>query len=108
MRIAEDCHRRRKGNDWCRMSPDCEGWKCRCLLCIPDRVPETEQEKSQVFVKVYKMAQDAGVLQCPCFKESSIDETLDNPSLMESIVSYGSNFRTVLLSKNNNEDTNPH
>ncbi len=68
------------------MSSDCRGWGCRFLRLIPDRLPTTERERGKLFSKVYTEAERLGVLQCPHFVPTLIDDVVENPAELISIM----------------------
>ena len=75
---VRECGRRHNGDGWCRFSPDIKGWGCRFLIVVPDRLPRTKKERGLLFSKVYDQAEKSGVLQCPYFIESTIDEVVED------------------------------
>lgn len=87
---------------YCRMTPTLEGWGCRLLGCLIDKTPKTELDRKKLFHKVYTHADDLGVLECPHFKESFIDEVIDDHQKMAEIVRVCGSTRTDLLSKEMN------
>lgn len=93
---------RRCSCDWregkCRLSGALEGWGCRLLTCMPDKVPITERDKAQLFASVYQYAEKVGVLECPYYDEQTIDRTLDDPSQLSRMVLLESPTQTDLLS----------
>lgn len=79
VRECSHCH---NGSGWCRFYPEIKGWGCRFLIVVPDRLPKTKKERGLLFSKVYAQAEKSGVLQCPFFEESIIDEVVeDNEAL---------------------------
>ena len=84
--------------DYCRMSEEVPGWGCRLLVCMPDRIPTNKLDRKRLFEKVYTYAQECGVLDCPHFRESIIDEVIDDPDRIAEIVRVGQQPRTDLLS----------
>lgn len=97
--VITDCKDRRTGSDWCRLSPSCNGWGCRLLTYIPAEVPITEHEKAAVFIKVYGMAKENGILGCPFYDSLSIDRLLDNDTELSKLVKIA-RLKTDLLSDN--------
>ena len=95
--IITDCKERRTSNDWCRLSPSCKGWGCRLLTYIPADIPITEHEKAAVFIKVYGMAKENGILDCPFYDSIAIDQLLDNNTELCELVK-SAHDRTELLS----------
>lgn len=79
---VQECGTRNNGSDRCRFSPDIKGWGCRFLLMVPDRLPKNKKERGLLFSHVYSQAEKSGVIKCPFFKESIIDEVVeDNEAL---------------------------
>ena len=85
--------------DRCRLSSQVEGWGCRLMVCLPDTMPHTKRAKGQLFHKVYTYAEKCGVLECPHYRESIIDEVIDDPDRLAELVSMGRRTRTDLLSE---------
>lgn len=82
----------------CRLSDAVEGWGCRLLTCMPENVPHTDKEKARLFSRVYKYAEEVGVLECPHYDEHTIDKTLENEPQLQQMVELGSPSQTDLLS----------
>ncbi len=82
----------------CRLSAALEGWGCRLLTCMPERVPQTDKEKAKLFSHVYKHAQTVGVLDCPHYDEHTIDRTLENEEELRKMVNLEHPTQTDLLS----------
>lgn len=81
---VKECCDRYNGGQWCRFSTEIKGWGCRFLLVVPDRLPRTKKERGLLFSKVYAQAEKSGILQCPHFNESAIDEVVeDNKALSD-------------------------
>lgn len=83
---VNDCCRLRTGPEWCRLTTECSGWMCRLLTVIPDRVPTTINEKAQLFSRVYRLAEQLGVLTCPYFREDLLDYMVEDDSRLLSIM----------------------
>lgn len=62
----------------CTTSPTCKDWGCRFLETSIAKIPTTEQEKAKLFVQVYREAKRKGVLECPHYRSSIIDEVLES------------------------------
>lgn len=93
---------RRCCNSWeggkCRLSSALDGWGCRLLTCMPESLPQTEQDKARLFANVYRHAENMGVLNCPHYDEQTIDRTIDDAEQMASMVHLGNPTQTDLLS----------
>lgn len=76
----EDCCRLRNGDEWCHLSDSCQGWGCRLLTVLPDKIPANEQERARLFSRVYLAADRIGVLACPHFKEMELDNIVEDSS----------------------------
>lgn len=83
---VRECCNRHDGNEWCRFSPEIKGWGCRFLIVVPDRLPKTKKERGLLFSKVYTQAERSGVLQCPFFKESIIDEVVEDDKALTAMM----------------------
>jgi len=68
------------------MSDTVSGWRCRHLIVIPDRLPQTERERGLLFSKVYSLAKRTGVLSCRFFNESAIDVIVDDDNELSKII----------------------
>jgi hypothetical protein len=68
------------------MTNDCKGWGCRLIRIFPDSIPETERERGKLFSKVYTEAENLGVLECPFYRSTIIDEVVENMSDLTSIM----------------------
>ncbi len=93
---------RKCSNSWeggkCRLSSALEGWGCRLLTCMPERLPQTEQDKARLFTNVYRHAEKMGILNCPHYDEHTIDRTLDDTQQLASMVLLSDPTRAELLS----------
>lgn len=58
-------------------STSCKGWGCQFLRTPINEIPTTDQEKAKLFIKVYREAKQKGVLECPHYRSSIIDEILE-------------------------------
>lgn len=89
--------------DWhqgkCRLSDSVEGWGCRLMVCLPDIMPRNEHAKGVLFHKVYTYAEKSGVLACPHYRESIIDEVIDNPEKLRELVHLNNLSRADYLSE---------
>lgn len=85
-REVQNCARRRTDETWCSMTNDCKGWGCRLIRIFPDSIPETERERGKLFSKVYTEAENLGVLECPFYRSTIIDEVVENMSDLTSIM----------------------
>lgn len=83
---VRECSCRRDGCDWCRFSPEIKGWGCRYLIVVPDRLPKTKKERGILFSKVYTQAEKSGVLQCPFFNETIIDEVVEDDKALSAMM----------------------
>ena len=70
------------------------------MVCLPDKMPRTEQERGKLFHKVYTYAEKCGVLDCPHFRENIIDEVIDDPYKLRELVLICNHSRADLLSEN--------
>jgi len=84
----------------CRLSSSVEGWGCRLMVCLPDVMPRDRHERGKLFHKVYSYAESCGVLECPHYRESIIDEVLDDPDKLRELVLMCRRSRADLLSEN--------
>lgn len=82
----EDCTAKCRNCDRCKMSDTVSGWRCRHLIVIPDRLPQTERERGLLFSKVYSLAKRTGVLSCSFFNESAIDVIVDDDNELSKII----------------------
>lgn len=82
----EDCARKCRNGDRCKMSDSVPGWRCRHLIVIPDRLPRTERERGLVFSKVYSLAKRTGVLSCSFFNEAVIDRIVENKEELSKMI----------------------
>lgn len=94
-RCAENCIQ-----DECRLSHSLKGWGCKLLTCLPDEVPVSLHDKAMLFAKVYSYAKNSGVTSCKFFRETSIDDALDNEEMLSQMVLLNQPLRTDLLSEN--------
>lgn len=97
--IVEKCFSEWKDDDHCRLSSSEEGWGCRLMVCFPDRMPRTEAARKRLFHKVYTYAKECGVLECPYFRESLIDDVIDDPKRLTEIIRVAHHGRADLLSE---------
>jgi hypothetical protein len=70
------------------------------MVCLPDVMPRNERERGKLFHKVYTYAEKSGVLECPHYQESIIDQVIDDPNRLRELVLLSKHSRTVLLSEN--------
>ncbi len=92
--LVESCASSSANGARCRMSDTVCGWGCRFLIVVPDRIPRNERERGLLFSKVYSLAKNSGVLSCPFYKESTIDEIVDNrDELSKIITNFSSTFQ---------------
>ncbi len=82
-----DCCRLRPGAGWCVLSGSCSGWGCRLLTVVPDVIPSTSKDRAKLFSRIYRLAEDLGVLECPHFNERALDALVDNDSLIAEVIS---------------------
>lgn len=63
----------------CSLTQNCKEWKwgCKFLATPIDHISMTDQEKAKLFIKVYREAKQKGVLECPHYRSSIIDEVLE-------------------------------
>lgn len=85
-REVQNCASTRPNILWCRLSSECRGWGCRLLRVIPDKLPSTEKERGKLFSKVYAEAERLGILHCPHFVPTVIDEVVENKHELRSIM----------------------
>ena len=85
-REVQNCARRRTDETWCSMTNDCKGWGCRLIRIFPASIPETERERGKLFSKVYTEAENLGVLDCPFYHSTIIDEVVESRSALTSIM----------------------
>lgn len=85
-KVVQNCACRRTNKSWCSLSPDCIGWGCRLLTIVPDHIPANEYERGKLFSKVYSEAETIGVLECPFYKSTIIDDVVENPTELQKIV----------------------
>lgn len=95
--VKECCEAWEEGR--CRLSSSVEGWGCRLMVCLPDVMPRTERERGKLFHKVYTYAEKSGVLECPHYRESIIDEVIDSPEKLRELVLMCNRSRADLLSE---------
>jgi len=67
---------------------------------MPDVMPRNKRDKGKLFHKVYTYAEKCGVLECPYFRESIIDEVIDDPDRLLEMVLVNRHSRADLLSEN--------
>lgn len=80
--MVQNCARERLNDEWCSFSPGCRGWGCRLLRIKPEFIPTTERERGLLFSKVYSEAEKLGVLDCPFYRPTIIDEAVEDTSLL--------------------------
>lgn len=80
------CMKNRTGESWCRYSDTAKGWGCRLLMEAPEKLPRTKSERAQLFSRVYRAADYAGVLECPYFKESNIDKVVEDKKALAELI----------------------
>ena len=97
--VKQCCARWRDDEDYCQMSATEKGWGCRLLVCLPDKMHRNDRERKKLFEKVYTYPQECGVLSCPHFRESIIDEVIDDPHRLSEIVRICHRTRADLLSE---------
>ncbi len=97
--VKQCCDAWQDDKDYCQMASSLVGWGCRLLVCLPDKMPRNENDRKKLFHKVYTYAQDCGVLDCPHFRESYIDEVIDDPQKLRELVRVCHHTRTDLLSE---------
>lgn len=61
----------------CTTPQTCKVWGCRLLKTPINEIPTTDQEKAKLFIRVYREAKQKGVLECPHYRSSIIDEVLE-------------------------------
>lgn len=67
-------------------------------MCLPDKMPRNERDRAKLFHKVYSYAEKVGVLGCPYYNETVIDDVLDRPQQLREMVHLNALMRTDLLS----------
>lgn len=67
------------------MTNDCKGWGCRLIRIFPNSIPKTERERGKLFSKVYTEAENLGVLECPFYRPTIIDEVVEDSTTLELI-----------------------
>lgn len=77
-KVVQNCSRKRANENWCSLSPDCKGWGCRHIRIIPDHCPTSDYERGKLFSKVYSEAENLGVLECPFYRSTTIDDVVEN------------------------------
>lgn len=83
---VESCLNDWSSPDYCRSFPDCKGWGCRLIQICPDKLPSTKKERAKLFSRVYAQAEKQGVLECPHYHSTIIDEVVErNPELINII-----------------------
>lgn len=85
-KVVQNCSRKRTHENWCSLSPDCKGWGCRHIRIIPDSIPASDYERGKLFSKIYSEAEKLGVLECPFYRSTIIDEVVENPAELLEIV----------------------
>lgn len=97
--LINQCLQKRNSSSWCQLNEVCVGWGCRHILVVPNKLPASEQERAKLFSSVYKTIERTGIKNCPFFNESIIDKVVEDDTTLAQIMSYASDFRTVLLSE---------
>ena len=87
-----ECARLRTGPGWCMLSQDCDGWGCRLLTIVPETLPSSTEERARLFSRVYRTAEDIGVLACPYFRERDLDRRVEDDNLLASIKKLAKNL----------------
>lgn len=77
-KLTRNCSFKETGDRSCSSTSACNGWGCRLLKTPINEIPTTDQEKAKLFIKVYREAKQKGVLECPHYRSSIIDEVLEN------------------------------
>lgn len=72
-------------------------------MCLPDRMPVTERERAELFDMVYTYAEKSGVLECPRFREETIDEVVCDRKKLRRMVLVERRTRAVSLSDRNDK-----
>lgn len=87
-----DCGRLRTGPEWCVLSQDCKGWGCRLLTIVPETLPSSTAERARLFSRLYRTAEEIGVLACPYFRERDLDRMVEDDSLLSTIKKLAENL----------------
>ncbi len=87
-REVQNCASTRPNILWCRLSSDCRGWGCRHLRVFPDTLPVTEHDRGKLFSKVYAEAEKRGILECPHFVPTLIDDVVESETELLSIMRH--------------------
>lgn len=82
---ADKCRSSYSGPDYCSSFDNCKGWGCRLLRFIPTKLPTTEYERAKLFSKVYSEAERLGVLECPFFRSTTIDDVVETDQILNDI-----------------------
>lgn len=56
------------------------------IRIVPEHIPANEYERGKLFSKVYSEAEMLGVLECPFYKSTIIDNVVENPTELQKIV----------------------
>lgn len=83
---VEKCFTNSSDINYCNSFDNSKGWGCRLIRVIPDYVPKSNRGKAELFSKVYTMAENIGILECPNFVSTSIDDVVENESELRSII----------------------
>jgi hypothetical protein len=103
----EECGKAWRDCRSCRLSDNLSGWGCRFLLVAPDVLPTTEYEKAKLFSKVYSEAENLGILDCPHFISTKIDEALENEhELVEIMEIFARNCQKIVGAKSEIQSSN--
>lgn len=87
-----DCCSLRTGPEWCALSGDCIGWGCRLLTIVPETLPSSVKERARLFSRVYRTAEELGVLTCPYFNERYLDSAVEDDILLSKIKKLAKNL----------------
>lgn len=87
-----DCCRLRTGPEWCALTADCIGWGCRLLTVVPETLPSSENERAKLFSRVYRTAEQIGVLTCPHFREINLDRVVEDEKMLSQIKKLAKNL----------------
>lgn len=74
----ELCAKNKQVKNYCQLAPTIKGWGCRFLGTPATPLPTTEEEKAELFSKVYREAKTKGVTECPYFNSLYIEHTIEN------------------------------
>lgn len=82
---VKNCFAQSTGTDSCKSFHDCKGWGCKLIKVCPDKIPTTEYERAKLFSKVYSEAEKLGVLECPFFRSTTIDDVVEADQILSDI-----------------------